>query len=584
MRELANGAIADALDELGDLYELDGAVIHRVLAYRNAARTIRHAPVAVAKLARDGELTSLPGIGATLEGKIVALLETGEIPAAAKLRARYPAGLLAITSLPGLGAKRARRLFDELGVDSPAALREAAAAGRVRTLKGFGARGEAALLAALEAGAVAGPRRRLLLDRALESAELVIAALRERRPEARVELAGSARRRAETVKDIDIVLDDQSLLDGVGSLEQIESASRTGSSAARGRMHNGITVELRAVEPAQLGNLLQHLTGSNSHNAALRERAVRSALHISEYGVLDDASGKAHHCADEAAVYALAGLAYIEPELRENRGELEAAATGALPRLVERGDLRGDLHAHTTASDGRASIEEMALAARALGYEYLAITDHSATHGFGDAVSPAQLRRQIELVHEANARIEGITLLAGSEVNILPDGTPDYEDELLAELDWVIASVHTAFRLSRDAMTERLCRAARHPLIDAIAHPTGRRIERRAPYEIDREALFAECAASGTMLEINSNPDRRDLNETDARAAAGAGVALLVNSDAHSTTGLNAIRFGIWTARRAWLSAENVANTLAWEQLRARLTRFRGAVAAPRAR
>jgi DNA polymerase (family 10) len=283
-------------------------------------------------------------------------------------------------------------------------------------------------------------------------------------------------------------------------------------------------------------------------------------------------------------VYALAGLAYIEPELRESRGELEAAATGALPRLIERRDLRGDLHAHTTASDGRASIEEMAIAARELGYEYLAITDHSATHGFGDAVSPAQLRRQIELVHEANARIEGITLLAGSEVNILPDGSPDYEDALLAELDWVIASVHTLFRLSRDAMTERLCRAARHPLIDAIGHPTGRRIERRAPYEIDREALFAECAASGTMLEINSNPDRRDLNEVDARAAAAAGVALLVNSDAHSTTGLNAIRFGIWTARRAWLSAENVANTLAWEQLRARLKRFRGAPAEPRAR
>jgi len=584
MRALANGAIADALDELGDLYELDGAVIHRVLAYRNAARTIRHAPVAVAKLARDGELTSLPGIGATLEGKIVALLETGEIPAATKLRARYPPGLLAITSLPGLGAKRARRLFDELGVDSPAALREAAAAGRVRTLKGFGARGEEALLAALDAGAATAPRRRLLLDRALENAELVITALRERRPEARVELAGSARRRAETVKDIDIVLDDQALLDGVGSLDQIESASRTGSSAARGRMHNGITVEFRAVAPAQLGNLLQHLTGSNAHNAALRERAVRSALHISEYGVLDDATGETHHCADEAAVYALAGLAYIEPELRENRGELEAAATGALPRLIERRDLRGDLHAHTTASDGRASIEEMAIAARELGYEYLAITDHSATHGFGDAVSPAQLRRQIELVHEANGRIDGITLLAGSEVNILPDGSPDYEDAVLAELDWVIASVHTLFRLSRDAMTERLCRAARHPLIDAIGHPTGRRIERRAPYEIDREALFAECAASGTMLEINSNPDRRDLNEVDARAAAAAGVALLVNSDAHSTTGLNAIRFGIWTARRAWLSAENVANTLAWEQLRARLKRFRGAAAEPRAR
>jgi DNA polymerase (family 10) len=575
MRELANGAIADALDELGDLYELDGAVIHRVLAYRNAAREIRNAPVSVAKLALAGELTSLPGIGATLEGKIVALLETGEIPAAIKLRERYPPGLLALTTLPGLGARRARRLFDELGIDSPAALREAAVAGRVRELKGFGPRAEAALLAALDSGAGESHGRRILLDRALETADLLLGALRAREPAARVEIAGSARRRAETVKDIDIVVDSVALLDALDALDQIESASRTGPSGARGRTHNGTRIELRAVEPDQFGSLLAHLTGSNAHNAALRERGVRRGIHISEYGVLEDATGITHRCADEAAVYELAGLPYIEPELRENRGEIEAAAAGTLPRLVERKDLRGDLHTHTTASDGRASIEQMALAARELGYEYLAITDHSATHGFGDAVSPDQLRRQIELVHEADARIEGIKLLAGSEVNVLPDGSPDYEDALLAELDWVIASVHTAFRLARGPMTERLCAAARHPLVDAIGHPTGRRIERRAPYELDMAALIDECARTGTMLEINSNPDRRDLNEIDARAAACAGAALLVNSDAHSTSALHAVRFGVWTARRAWLAPADVANTLPWEKLRARLKRAR---------
>jgi DNA polymerase (family 10) len=414
-----------------------------------------------------------------------------------------------------------------------------------------------------------------VLDRALAIGELIVDALRRLEPEAQVELAGSARRRADSVKDLDIVLDRASLLDALATLELVEEGSRTSASAARGRTHTGMTVELRAVEPAQFGNLLQHLSGSNAHNAALRERAVRAGLHVSEYGMLDDATQTTEHCATEAEVYARVGLAYIEPELRENRGELEAAASATLPKLVELSDIRGDLHAHTTASDGRASIEQMAEAARERGYEYLAITDHSATHGFGDDVSPDQLRRQIELVREADARIEGITLLAGSEVNILPDGSPDYEDELLGELDWVIASVHTSFGLDRDAMTERMCRAARHPLINAIGHPTGRLVERRAPYELDVDALIATCAASGTLLEINSSPDRRDLDEIHARAAAAAGVQLVINSDAHSTGGLEVLRYGIWTARRAWLTAADVANTLPWPKLAAKLGRTR---------
>jgi DNA polymerase (family 10) len=575
MSDPANSTIADALEELGDLYELDGAVIHRVLAYRTAAKAVRDAPGSVAQLAREGRVTSLPAIGPTLERKILDLIETGEIPAAVKLRERYPPGLVAITALPGLGPKRARRLFDELGIDSPAALREAASAQRIRTLNGFGAKGEQAILAALDAGAAERPRGRTVLDRALAIGEMIVDALRRLEPEAQVVLAGSARRRADSVKDLDIVLDRASLLDALATLELVEEGSRTSASAARGRTHTGMTVELRAVEPAQFGNLLQHLSGSNAHNAALRERAVRAGLHVSEYGILDDATQTTEHCATEAEVYARVGLAYIEPELRENRGELEAAASATLPKLVELSDIRGDLHAHTTASDGRASIEQMAEAARERGYEYLAITDHSATHGFGDDVSPDQLRRQIELVREADARIDGITLLAGSEVNILPDGSPDYEDELLGELDWVIASVHTSFGLDRDAMTERMCRAARHPLINAIGHPTGRLVERRAPYELDVDALIATCAASGTLLEINSSPDRRDLDEIHARAAAAAGVQLVINSDAHSTGGLEVLRYGIWTARRAWLTAADVANTLPWPKLAAKLGRAR---------
>ncbi|HEY1778460.1 MAG TPA: DNA polymerase/3'-5' exonuclease PolX [Solirubrobacteraceae bacterium] len=572
MPTTSNGHIADALDELGDLYELDGAVVHRVLAYRNAAKVVRDAPVSVAALTREGRVTELAGIGATLEQKISDLIETGDIPAAVKLRARFPPGLLAITALPGLGPKRARRLFDELGIDSPQALREAAAAQKLRTLRGFGARFEETITEALDAAEEPERRvRRTVLDKALESGGLMVAALHELDPDARIELAGSARRRTESVKDLDIVLDRPDLLERVGEIELIETASRTSEGAARARMHNGLLIELRAVAAEQFGNLLQHLTGSAAHNAALREWAVRRGLHISEYGLLDDATGETSHCATEQELYGLLGLPYIDPELRENRGEIEAAIAGTLPKLIELGDIRGDLHCHTTASDGHASIAEMGLAARERGYEYLAITDHSATHGFGNDVSPEQLRLQIELVHEADAELDGITLLAGSEVNILPDGSPDYDDELLGELDWVIASVHTAFSLDSDAMTARVIAAAEHPRVNAIGHLTGRMIERRRPYALDVDAVFAACARAGTLLEINSSPNRRDLSEVHARAAAAAGVGLLIDSDAHSPGGLDALRYGIWTARRAWLGPTDIVNTLPWKKFKARL-------------
>jgi DNA polymerase (family 10) len=272
-------------------------------------------------------------------------------------------------------------------------------------------------------------------------------------------------------------------------------------------------------------------------------------------------------CATEEEVYALLGLAYIEPELRENRGELEAAAAGTLPELITLEDIRGDLHSHTIASDGHYTIGEMARAARDRGYEYLAITDHSATHGFGNDVSPGELRRQIELVREANEAIEGIELLAGSEVNILPDGSLDYDDELLRELDWIVASAHTSFRMSEQAMTERMIAAIEHPLVDAIGHPTGRLIRRREPYAIDLHAVYAAAARTGTMLEINANPDRRDLSDVQARAAATAGVMVLIDSDAHRTATLANMRWGIATARRAWLTKQQVANTRPWSEL-----------------
>ena len=572
--ELSNAAIADALEELGDLYELDGAIVHRVLAYRGAAKTVRDAPMSVAALARAGRASELPGIGATLQEKILTLLDTGAIPSSERLRAKFPPGVIELTRLPGLGPKRARLLFSELSIDSPAKLREAALQQRLRTVKGLGPKFEASVLAALADGAPERPRPRLALPRALEIGDALVAGLGELGgPTAHVQLAGSARRQADSVKDLDLIATTTkpaTLARGLAKLEQIENVGTAGSAGARARTHSGVPVEVRIARPGQLGNLLQHFTGSGSHNAALREQVVRRGLHVSEYGLLDDATGRTRTCASESELYDLLGFAYIEPELREDRGELEAARLvggAGLPDLLALEDIRGDLHSHTVASDGHNTIDEMALAARELGYEYLAITDHSASHGFGNEVSPDQLRRQIELVREANARIEGLRLLAGSEVTVLPDGSLDYEDELLGELDWVIASVHTAFGMTEQAMTERMIAAIEHPLVDAIGHPTGRLIERRAPYAIDLEAVFSAAARARTMLEINANPDRRDLADTNARAAVAAGVRIVIDSDAHRVRTLQNMRWGVATARRAWLTRADVVNTRTWRQL-----------------
>jgi DNA polymerase (family 10) len=424
----------------------------------------------------------------------------------------------------------------------------------------------------------------VVLDKALAIADPLIAALRAHPTSTHVELAGSARRMTDTVKDLDVIAtatDPLALARAAARLDLVEEAGTPSEAGTRLRTHTGIRVDLRIVAPDQFGNLLQHLTGSKEHNMALRDAAVRKGLHVSEYGVLDDATGETHRCAAEADVYALLGLQYIEPELRENRGELEAAAAGTLPDLIEQQDLKGDLHCHTTASDGTASIEEMALAAREAGYEYLAITDHSASFGFGDEVSPNALREQIARIKAID--IDGLTLLAGSEVNILPDGALDYDDELLAELDWVIASVHSSFRMTADQMTARMIKAIEHPLVDAIGHPSGRKLERRAPYSFDIERVIEAAARTGTMLEINSNPDRRDLNDTNARHAAAAGVPIVINTDSHRTAGFAVARYGIATARRAWLTADQVVNTQPWEAVQALRPRHRVDLASSRA-
>jgi DNA polymerase (family X) len=565
---MRNGEIADAFEELASLYELDGVVVYRVLAYRNAAKAIREAGVSVEELARQGRVEQLAGVGKTIAEKIDALLETGSIPATEKLKARIPPGLVAITRIPGLGPKRARQLYDTLGIASLDELRDAAEHGRLKDVPGFGAKAEENVLAALAGGADGKPKARVLLSKALDVGDQLVAGLREHPSTIEVELAGSARRMADDVKDLDIVVassDPAALVAHFTSLEPVDLVQTSGEAGAKVVTHAGLPVDLRIVPADAFGNLLQHFTGSGRHNEALRTAAVKRGLHVSEYGIADDETGDSLACATEEGVYERLGLAWIPPELRENRGELEAARAGTLPQLIELDDIRGDLHMHTTLSDGHASAEEMAAAARERGYEYIAITDHSASHGFGNDVQPDELLRSAE--HVRSIELPGLRVLAGTETNVLPDGSLDYADDVLEQLDWVVASLHTSFRLGEEKQTDRMLRAMEHPLVDVIGHPTGRLIERRQPYALDIDRVIAKAVETGTFLEINANPDRRDLNDVYARAAAEAGVTLTIDSDAHWPRTLANMRYGVATARRAWLTAANVANTRSWKEL-----------------
>jgi DNA polymerase (family 10) len=565
---VTNAEIAAALDELGVLYQLDGAVKYRVLAYSTAAKAIRESPLSVADLAAAGRATEVPGVGKTLAEKIDALIETGEIPAAVKLKAKFPPTLVEVTRVPGVGAKTARRLFDELGVATLEDLKAAAEGERIRELKGLGPKAEENVLAGLERlGDPGEGSGRVLLSMARPIAEELARGLREHPAADRVEVAGSVRRWGETCKDIDLIAtaeEPTALAEHFVAGPLIAAAGTPGPNGVRAQTQNGISVDLRIVAPEAFGNLLQHFTGSQAHNVQLREEAVKRGLSVSEHGITDVESGKVEHCANEEGVYERLGYAYVVPELREGRGELKAARAGELPELIEIDDIRGDLHSHTTLSDGRNTLEEMAAAGRDRGYAYMAITDHSASHGFGDHVTAERLWERIDEIADWNKGKRGFRLLAGSEINIGLDGGLDYPDDVVGALDWVVASVHTSFAISEKEMTARVLAAIENPLVDCIGHLTGRLIGRREPYAIDIEAVAEAAARTGTMLEINGNPNRRDLSEHHARLAAEAGVTIVLNTDAHGVETLNNMDYAVATARRAWLTADQVANTRGW--------------------
>ena len=575
---MRNAEIAAALRELGILYELDGADRFRVLAYREAARTVAESPVSMEQLAEEGRLTELPNVGQTLAEKIEALIETGSIPSADKLKAKFPATLVEVTRVPGLGAKTARRIYDELGVENLTQLKEAAEQGRIAGMRGLGAKTEENILSSLEGVTEDGIGERLLLSNVLPIAEEIRSDLLGLGVANRIEIAGSARRWTETCKDLDLIAttdDPPALVEALATHGLSAESGRGGDAAASVLTHSGLKVDLRIGTEETFGNLLQHFTGSAEHNVELRERALARGFSVSEHGITEQPAPEAeprsrrrsrvHRFAEEAEVYELLGLPYIEPELREGRGEIEAGDTGELPDLVSIEDIRGDLHCHTTLSDGRNSLDEMAEEARRRGYAYLAVTDHSASHGFGNHVTPKQLAKRIEEIRAWNeSGPRGFRLLAGSEVNIGMDGSLDYPDELLAELDWVVGSVHTSFAITEKAMTDRVIAAMEHPLVDCIGHLTGRLLLRREPYGVDIVRIAEAAARTGTMMEINGNPNRRDLNEHNAKLAAEAGVRIVCTTDAHGTETLANIRYSIATARRAWLSADQIANTRTW--------------------
>lgn len=567
---MTNAEIAAALDELAVLYQLDGADRYRVLAYVNSARTIKSEGRSVEEMAREGTVTDLPGVGKTLEEKILALIDTGEIPAAAKLKEKIPPGLIEINRIPGLGPKTVRRLHDELGVDGPDDLRKAAEAGKVRELKGLGPKVEEKILAGLDRleAEPEGPARKRL-DEVLPVAIELVEALRAEPACDRAEIAGSARRWADTCKDIDLIAasdDPTALSTAISRHPSIAEPGNPGENGVKLVTHSGIGVDVRIVPPDAYGNLLQHFTGSAAHNTELREAAVAAGLHVSEHGITSDDTGETERFATEEEVYERLGYEFIVPELREGRGELEAAREGRLPNLVTREMIKGDLHSHTTLSDGKATLEEMAEAAIDLGYAYLALTDHSASHGFGNNVTAERLWKRIEEVREFNEALEGndFRLLVGSEVNIGTDGALDYDDDLLAELDWVIASIHTSFRDDAGFMTSRMIAAIEHSEVDCIGHPTGRLLTRRDPYPLDIEKVIEAAAASDTAMEINGNPHRRDLSDVHARLAAEAGVKIVLNTDAHAPVHFDFMVYAVATARRAWLEPNDVLNTGPW--------------------
>jgi DNA polymerase (family X) len=559
-----NAEIADQLDLLADISEILAEESFKVIAYRRAATRIRETPGPVAELALVGRATDLPGIGKTIEQKVVEIATDGEMHALTRRREKVPAGVVDFLRLPGVGPKTAARIWTELGITTLDGLKTAAQDGRLRGLSGMGQKSEEKILVALAAGAGRKAPRddRGLLGRALPAVHDIVEQLSAHSVAIAVSEAGSVRRRRETVRDLDFIAtssEPRSLIAAFCEADWVSEVVARGATKATVVGHQGLRFDLRVVPPECFGNVLQHFTGSKDHNVALREDAQRRGLSISEYGVATVETGEVVTHASEEELYEYLGYDWIPPELRESDGELAAARDHALPALVELSDLRGEMHCHSTwSSDGKGSIEEMALESKRRGYKYLCLTDHS------HYLRERRLEAQWKEIDAVNQRVKPFRILRGIEVNIRADGSLDVDDDVLAQLDWVVASVHTAFDRSP---TERILGAIDNPHVDCIGHLTGRRILTRSGADVDIERIVERAAETRTALEINSQPDRLDMRDTHARLAGEAGVLIPITTDAHSTSALGHAELGVGLARRAWLTKEQVLNTRTWAQI-----------------
>ncbi len=578
---MKNTVIAQMFDEMADVMEIQGENAFRVNSYRKVARVLRDLTDDVEHLHRDGRLTEVDGIGKSSAAKIAQFLDTGSIDAHRKLMAGFPASALELLRIPNLGPKTVQRLMRERGVESIGQLEEAIREGKLDGVAGMGAKTIENILAGIEF--LRRSSGRTLLGLALPVARDIADRLKEACSLESVEPAGSLRRMQETIGDIDILAAagtrggkaaGRRVVGAFTSLDNVEEVLAAGDTKGSVRTDDGLQVDLRVVGEQSFGAALCYFTGSKAHNVKIRGLALDRGLKVNEYGVFKGDRRVAGRTEEE--VYGALGLPWIPPELREDRGEIEAAAAGRLPELVRLEDIRGDLHAHSNFSDGALSVLDMARAARDAGYSYVAITDHSQSLGIAGGLTPERLRQQHAEIDAAQEELDGFAILKGTEVDILPDGSLDYPDEVLEELDIVIASVHVGFRMGEAQMTRRIVRAARHPCVTAIGHLTGRLLGQREAYELDVGAVVEACAEAGTALELNAHMQRLDITDVVCRQTRDAGVKVLLGTDAHHDSHLWMMRLGVGTARRGWLESTDVLNCMEADALRDYVRSTRG--------
>ena len=564
---MSNREIAATLDMLASMMELAGENKYKTIAVANGAARVAETNASIARIAAEGGLQELPGIGGKIAAKIEELLKTGRLKELEEYKKRFPSDLVFVQKMQGVGPKTARKIWEALGISSLDEFEAAARRGDIAGLPGLGEKAQDNILKAI--GRFKSRSARVLLGEALPIAEEAVEILKGL-PEARnVTYAGSVRRMKETVKDVDIIATATKpdvLTEAFSRQPMVAEVIGQGPTKCSIRTHTGLQIDLRVVPHDLYGNLLQHFTGSAAHNVALRELAISKDLKVSEYGVEETKTGKVHKCATEAEVYALLGLDYIPPELRENNGEIEAAARHRLPRLIEPGDIRGDMHVHSDWSDGQASIAGMAAAARELGHKYIAMSDHTQSMGMVRGLTPKKLEQQLKEIEELNLEFDDFHIFTSVECDVKADATLDLSDDLLARLDFVTASVHSGFGQGKKQIMKRIRAAMENPHVRAIGHPTGRLINKREPYEVDIDEIIELATRTGTALEINAHYSRLDLSDQNARAAQDAGCWLVINSDAHSAGGLE-LGYGVATARRGWVRRETVLNTRTTAQL-----------------